>query len=433
MSLTLVAGIGVIVGFLLVYFGMPVAFAFGLIGFFGVVYIKGFEAGFGAIATIPYGVLTRYAFTVIPMFTLMGFLAFESRFAEEFYRGIRGWLGHTRGGMASAVIVGNAAFGACTGDSISAACTFAAMSLPEMRKYKYSDMLSLGSITSGSLLAQLIPPSMGLIIFGLLTETPVGKLFIAGIIPGMLLMVLYILTIYIMCRLKPNLGPAGPKLPWKERIKATPGMWSLIIIIGVILGGLYLGIFTPTEAAAVSVLVVTILALIRKRLSWQGVKRAFEQTGATACLVFFLVIGCMVFNLFIALTGAHLIFGQFVASVSNSPTVVLIVITVIYILLGTIFDMLSITILTLPIFFPITIALGIDPIHFGVIQVTSGILGSLTPPFGIIVFALSSFVKEVPLYTIFRSTYPFLVTQIVFVLLLIFFPQISLFLTNTMK
>ena len=432
MSPAVIACIGTVFGFLLVYLRMPVAFAFGFIGVTGIMFLKGIQPALAALSTIPYSIMGNYTFTVIPLFTLMGYLAFESKFAEEFYRGIRGWLGSSPGGLASAVVLGNAAFGACTGDSISAATTFTAMSLPEMRKYGYSDRLSLGAVCGGSVLAQLIPPSFAFILFGIITETSVSKLFIAGIIPGIMLVILYFSAVYIMCRLNPDLGPPMPKTGWREKIKGTPGMWSLIVIMTVIIFGLYLGIFTPSEAAGVAVFVVLVLSLIRRKIKWESFRRALEETGQTACMVFFIIIGIQVFNLFLALTGSHMALGDFISGLTNSPTAMLFILTAVYIILGTAFDIASITLLTLPVFFPVIVKMGIDPIHFGVASVVATTIGTLSPPFGIIIFAIKGVVKDVPLYTIFRGVYPFIAMIIILIVMVVLFPRISLFLPGLM-
>jgi C4-dicarboxylate transporter DctM subunit len=427
-----IACIGTILGFILVYLRMPVAFAFGFVGFVGVIFLKGFYPALAALGTIPYSIMGTYTFTVIPLFTLMGYLAFESKFAEEFYRGIRGWLGATPGGLASAVVLGNAAFGACTGDSISAATTFTAMSLPQMRKYGYNDRLSLGAVCAGSVLAQLIPPSFAFILFGIITETSVSKLFMAGIIPGIILIVLYFTAIYLMCRINPRLGPPMHKINWREKMIGTPGMWSLIVIMGVIIFGLYFGIFTPSEAAGVAVFVVLILSMVRRKINWESFRRALEETGLTACMVFFIIIGIQVFNLFLALTGTHILLGNFIGDITDSPSVMLLLLAAVYILLGTAFDIASITLLTLPIFFPVVVDMGIDPVHFGVTSVVATTIGTLSPPFGIIIFAISGVVKDVPVYTIFRGVYPFIAMIIILIILVVFIPQLSLFLPSEM-
>lgn len=271
--------IGVAVLFVLMFLRIPVAFGFLAVGFFGVWHIRSLEAALSGLATIPYNTTTTYAFTVLPLFIFMGFVAANIGIAEEFYDGIRRWIGQFRGGLADAVIFGNVGFGACAGDSISPTVTFTAISLPEMRKYGYSDSLSLGAIMGGGNLALLIPPSSGFILYGIITITPIGPLLISGIFPGLLLAACFIVTIHLICWRNPNAGPPGPKTTWREKLSSPRGMWAIIVVFLVIVGGLYVGLFTPTEAGAAGALVVIIMGLSRRRLNWKNFKAACAQTA----------------------------------------------------------------------------------------------------------------------------------------------------------
>lgn len=424
---------GLVIAFVLVFLRMPIAFAFGFVGFAGIWVVKGFQPAIAALGTIPFGTMSNYAWTVIPLFVFMGYIAQQTKLAQEFYAGVRNWVGSFRGGLASAIIIGNAGFGACSGDSISAACTFAAVSLPETRKYKYADTLTIGSVGAGSVLAQLIPPSFGFIVYGIITETSVGKLFVAGILPGLILILFYFCIIYLMCRINPTIGPKGPKTTWKEKIGSGTGMWALIAIFVVIIGGLYIGLFTPTEAAGAGVFVTLIIGLSRKRLTGEDFKTALLNTGLVASMVFFLVIGVSMFNLFLVITGAHLALGKLVAGITDSPVILLFIFAAIKLILGTALDVLSITLLIVPLLFPVAVKVGIDPIQFGVLTVVTGSVGTLSPPFGIVVYAMSGVIKDVPLFTIFRGMFPFILAMIILVVLVILFPQISVFLPATMR
>ena len=424
--------IGLLICFLLIFLRVPIAFAFGIVGLAGVWIIKDFPAAISSLGTIPYNSATNYAWTTIPMFVMMGFLAQHSRIAEEFYYGVRAWIGKYRGGLAGAVIVGNTGFGACSGDSISAAITFTSISLPEMRRYGYNDMLTLGSIAGGSMLAQLIPPSFAFIVYGAISLTSISKLFIAGILPGLICAVLFIAVIYIMCRRNPEWGIAGPATTWRQKLTMAPGMWAILVIFLVIIGGIYAGLFTATEAGACGAFIVLILALARKKLSGRDFFRALVQTGLVSGMVGFLLIGCLEFNLFLVLTKVQFGIASFISGLTNSPTLIIIIIVAIFLILGMVMDSLALTLLLVPIIFPLTQQVGIDPVQLGVCLVVATNIGSLSPPFGIIVFALGTVVKDVPLFKIFQSVYPFIGAILVLQVLVIFVPQISLWLPSLM-
>lgn len=416
----------------LIFLRMPIALAFAVSGFFGISYFVGFRAALSALGTIPYASMNNYVWTTIPLFTFMGYLADEGQLVKEFYAGIRKWVGHFRGGLATSVILGNTAFGACSGNNISASVTFTVMSLPEMRKYGYADTISLGAIAAGGILSVLIPPSMPFIILGGLTQIPVGRLFIAGIIPGLILTVLFSGVIYVWGRLNPTIGPAGPRATWGERLRASTGMWTLIVIFVIIIGGIYLGMFTPTEAGGVAVLVVLFLGVARRKLNWQGFKNAFINTGITTGMIALLLVGTIIFNLFLTLTGAATALGTLVTGVTQSPAGVLIVIAVAYLILGCFMDTLALTLLTVPILYPIAVSVGVEPIQFAVLQVIAGVTGCLTPPIGIVLYVMAGVAKDVSISTIVRGVLPFLIAIFILILLVVFVPQISLFLPSTM-
>ncbi len=432
MSLFTTGIIGVAFCFLLIFLRMPVAFAFGLSGFLGIWLVRGLGPALNTIGTVPYTTASMYVWTVVPLFVFMGFLALHSGLAQEFYSGVRRWVGHFRGGLALAVIVGNTGFGACTGDSVSAAITFTAMSLPEMRKFKYNDKLTLGSVSAGSLLAGLIPPSMGFIIYGAITETSIGQLFIAGIFPGLMLAGLYIAVIYFWCRRNPNLGPPGPPATWSERWLAGTGMWSLITVFVVIIGGIFAGLFTPTEAGAAGAFVVLVIALARRRLNWRNFKAAFRDSAVTIGMVGFLLIGTLTFNTFLVVTGVPASIATFISGITDSAIGTVWIVIATCFILGMFIDPLSLLLIMAPILYPVAVNAGIDPVHFGVILSMILMTGGLTPPFGIIVYAVSGTVKDVPLFDIFRGVAPFLIAMMICIAFVVFIPPISLFLPGLM-
>ena len=432
MSLFTIGMLGLVICFVLIFLRMPIAIAFAAIGFFGVWAVRGLGPGLSTIGTVPYTTASMYVWTVVPLFVFMGYLALHSGLAEEFYNGVRRWIGHFRGGLALAVIVGNTGFGACTGDPVSAAVTFSAMSLPEMRRFKYNDKLTLGSVSAGSLLAGLIPPSLGLIIYGAMTETSIGQLFIAGIFPGLILAGLYIVVIYFMCRRDPLLGPPGPRATWKERWMAGTGMWSLIAVFVVIIGGIFAGLFTPTEAGAAGAFTVLVLALARRRLSWQRFKTALRDAGVTVGMIGFLLVGTLVFNTFLVVTGVPASIAKFIVSITESPFGIIWIIIATCFVLGMFIDALALLLIMLPILYPIAVSVGIDPVHFGLILSIIMMTGALTPPFGIVVYAVAGTAKDVPLFDIFRGVAPFLIAIAACLVLVVFIPQISLFLPTLM-
>lgn len=423
---------GIVLAFILMFLRMPIALALSAIGFAGVWYLRGLSAALSTIGTVPYATMTIYIWTVVPLFVLMGYLTMRSRLAEEFYTGVRKWVGQYHGGLATTVVLGSAGFGAASGDVIGSAVTFTAISLPEMRKYKYADTLTVGTVAAGSNLSMLIPPSLGFIIYGAITEVSIGKLFIAGIFPGILLAIMFVGVIYVQCRLNPSLGPPGPVVPWKERIRGSKGMWALVLLFVIIIGGLYIGLFTPTEAAAVGAFFVLVLGIIRKNLDWRGFKDSLLEAGVTTAMVGFLLLGTMIFNVFIVVSGLPREIATFITDLSVSPMVIMGIILLVYLILGTFMDGLAMVLLTVPIFFPVVTNLGFDPIHFGVLIVIMMTMGHITPPFGIVGFAIHGVAPDIPLFTIFRGAAPFLIAMLFCILLVLFFPQIATFLPKFM-
>ena len=420
--------IGIVIAFVLMFLRMPIAIAFSAIGFAGVWYLRGLTAALSTLGTVPYANMTVYIWTVVPLFVLMGYLTMETKLAEEFYTGVRKWVGHYRGGLAATVVLGSAGFGAASGDVIGSAVTFTAISLPEMRKFNYADTLTVGTVAAGSNLSMLIPPSLGFILYGAITEVSIGKLFIAGIIPGIMLALMFLCVINIECRINPALGPRLPAIPLKERLSGSKGMWALILLFVIIIGGL----FTPTEAAAVGAFFVLVLGIIRRKLSWKGFKKSLRDAGVTTAMVGFLLIGTMIFNVFVVVSGLPLEIARFITGLAVPPIVIMGVVLLVYLLLGTFMDALAMVLLTVPIFFPVVTNLGYDPIHFGVLIVIMMTMGHITPPFGIVGFAIHGVAPDVPLFTIFRGAAPFLLAMLVCLLLVLFFPQIATFLPKFM-
>ncbi|MEO0278690.1 MAG: TRAP transporter large permease [candidate division WOR-3 bacterium] len=419
--------------FALTFVGCPVAFSFGVAGYIGLILLKGFWAANSAVCTASFYYFSNYVWTTIPLYVFLGFLAMQAGLTEKFYRGVRLWLGSLKGGLLYSIVLGNAAFGAACGVSIAAATTFAAITLPETRKYSYDDDLTLGVIAASSNLSILIPPSFAFIMYGAITGTPINRLFIAGIIPGMLYAAILCATIAGMVKFRPSLAPRGPKYQIHDKIRGLMEMSGLLGLFVSIIAGLYGGVFTPVEAAGVAVSVVFIAGALLKKFDIEKLSWALRETGFLSAMVFYLVACCSIFNQFLALTGAQSQIQQLLMRMSFSPVEYVVFVSLVFLILGMFFDIGALTILLLPIVFPLTKQLGIDPVYFGVILTSVSNIGTLSPPFGIVVFALSSLMPEFSAQRIFRAVLPFLVTQAVFIILLLLFPDLCLWLPSKMK
>jgi C4-dicarboxylate transporter DctM subunit len=432
MDLTVIALIALAVMFLLLFFGMPVGFSMALIAFCGAYYVAGQGAGFSIIRTFPYQYSSSYDMVVIPLFVLMGELAYRSRLSWDLYSGMNKLFGGIPGSLAMATVGGCAGFAAISGSSLATAATMGAVALPEMKKFNYNPKLATGSVAAGGTIGILIPPSIVLVVYALLTEQSIGKLFMAGFIPGLLEAVFYILTIFVITRIRPDWGPPGPKVGLGERLTAFKNLWVPASLFVVVIGGIYLGVFTPTEAAAVGAFATFILMFVRRLASRQSIMDSLLSAGRTTGMIFAIMIGAMLLNYFLGITRLPMELATFISELQVPPLVVLLAILAIYLFLGCIMDSLAMILLTVPIFFPIIQKLGIDPIWFGILITRCVEIGLITPPIGLNVFVIAGVARDVPLYDIFRGILPFLAADILEVTLLITFPQIALYLPNTM-
>jgi tripartite ATP-independent transporter DctM subunit len=385
------------------------------------------------MAMIPFRQAVSYTLVAIPLFILMGFLAADTGLVRNAFYAVNKWIGHWRGGLAISTIVGGSFFGAVCGDIIAATVTMNTMALPEMRRYKYSDQLSLGCIAAAANLSLIIPPSISMIIYCVLTEGSIGKLFIGGIFPGLLLTLLFITAVLVTCRINPQAASIGPKSSWLERLLTIRLIWPIALIIILVLGGIYGGIFSSTEAAGIGVFGVAILGLVNKKLNRKMFIKGVEETSKATGLVFLLIIGSMIFSSFIVTTEIPLTLANIIASLSIPPYLVLIVVLIFYILIGCIMDIMAVIIIVAPIFYSIFTNLGFDPVFIGLLTMVTIVMGHISPPFGVVVFVLAGMTKDVPLFTIFRGAIPFVAAMFLGLILLIAFPQITLFLPNLMK
>jgi tripartite ATP-independent transporter DctM subunit len=415
---------------LLLFLGMPIGFAMSWVGFVGMLLLVSQDAGLTLIKTVQYNTATTYSLSVVPLFILMGAFAFHTGLSKDLYLLVYRWLGHMPGGLAMATVGGCAGFAAVSGSSLATAATMGMVALPEMERYKYDPALATGCIAAGGSIGILIPPSVVLIIYGILTNQPIGKLFIAGFIPGILEAVFYIITIYILCKRRPEIGPPGEKSHFKERMLSIKDTWGALVLFVLVIGGLYLGIFTPTEAGGVGAFGALIFTLLRKKLNLKNFFSSLNDSLRTTAMAFIILIGAMLLGYFLTVTQLPFELAQVVASLEVNRYIILGCVLLIFMVLGCVMDSLSIVLLTIPIFFPVITALEFDPIWFGIVVVRVVEIGMITPPVGVNVFIIKGVAKDVPMYTIFRGILPFLMADICHVGLLLAVPQITLFLPN---
>jgi tripartite ATP-independent transporter DctM subunit len=428
----LIGLLGIAVLLLLMALRMPIGVAMLLVGIVGFGVLNGFNAALAALGTYPYQYAAVYDFAVIPLFVLMGNLGSVSGMARDLYSAAYSWIGHVRGGLAHATILACAGFAAVSGSSVASAVTMGKVCLPEMRHYKYSHRLSTGVIAAGGTLGILIPPSTAFVIYGLLTEQSIGRLLLAGILPGLLLTAIFMVTVAIWMRFRPEYGPPGPRVGWSERRASLVRAGPMLFIVMVSIGGIYVGVFTPSEAAAVGAGLTFVYALWRRSLGGGNLSNVLVETVSTTALVFLILIGALVFGPFLALSGLPEHIAQTLAGLQVPRVVILILILSVYILLGTFLEGFSMLVLTLPIVIPIMIALQYDLIWFGVIMVIVLEMGLIDPPVGINVFIVKGLVPDVPMIEIFAGIVPFWLSMIVCIAILIVFPEIALFIPNTM-
>jgi len=413
--------------------GIPIAVAIGFSGMIGIWYLQDWESVGAILQMSVYSSVSEYLFTVLPLFVGMGLLSFASGLSENLYTCFHRVFGGLRGSLAMATVVGSASFASICGDSMATAATMGSVALPEMRRYKYDESMATGCLAAGGTLGILIPPSIGFIIYAMITEQSVGKLFMGGIFPGILLATVFCAMIYIQCRINPDAGPPGPKTPVIEKIMALKGIWPILLMFLVVMGGLYSGIFTATEAGAVGLISAVIIGLLLRRFTRQSFIEALISTAEVTAMVFTVLIGVNVLNYFIGLSELSQMMAEFVVALPLSPYWILTVILVMYVILGCLMAIIPMMMLTLPMIFPIITDLGFNPIWFGVIIVVVMEMGMITPPIGINVFVIAGVAKDIPMWTIFKGVTVFLIAMAVVIAILTIFPDIALVLPNSME
>lgn len=423
---------GIICLFVFLAFRMHIGIALALIGLAGISFIIDLDAGLNLLGMVPWSEGSSYTLSVIPLFILMGQFAFTSGISQDIYKAVHNWMGHMRGGLAMATIVACSGFAAVCGSSLATGATMAKVAIPEMKKYGYDLSLSTGCVAAGGTLGILIPPSIGFIIYGILTEESIGKLFMAGIIPGLLLASLFILAIYIQCFFRPEMGPKAEPTTWKIKFKSLYSTWTMLSLFILVMGGIYFGVFTPTEAAGIGAFGSFVIAVARKKLSVATFIESLLATGNMTAMIFLIIIGANIFSSFLALTGIPFMLADFIVALALPRMVILIMIIMVFILLGCVMDCYAIMILMVPILFPIIKAMNFNPLWFGVIMVIVLEVGLITPPVGLNVFVIKGAVPNVPLTTIFKGVWPFLIAAVFCITIIILFPEIVMFLPSKM-
>ncbi len=417
--------VGIALLLLLFLLRMPVAFAMAFVGTVGFAYLAGLEPALSLLAQDIFQMFSSYPLSVIPLFILMGSFAFASGISQRLYKTAYIWVGHLRGGLTMATVLACAGFGAICGSSTATAATMGKIALPEMKKYGYDDTLATGTVAAAGTLGILIPPSTILIVYGILVEESIGKLFIAGVLPGILLTLSFVATVAFLCRRNPAIGPPGVPTSWKEKIKVLTGLIETGILFLLAIGGLFLGWFSPTQAGAIGAGGAVLIGLGRRQLSWQKFVEAGKDGLRTGCMVIFIITGAVIFGHFMAISTIPFALAYWIGNLAIPPLAVMAVLILIYFIGGFFMDSMALVVVTIPIFFPIVEKLGFDPIWFGVIVVLVAEMGVITPPVGVNVFVLKGIAPEVPLESIYKGIFPFLVALIIVTIILVIFPQIA--------
>lgn len=421
--------LSILVVFILLFARMPVAYIMIVVGIMGYAYQVSTKAALSVAVSAMYYTFANYSFIVIPLFVWMGYIAFHAGISRRIYDATYKVMGSLPAGLALATIGACTAFGAICGSTTATAATMSAVALPEMNRYNYDRSLSTATIAASAILGVMIPPSVIFILYGIATGESIRQLFLAGIFPGILLMIVFMIVVYVQAVFNPELAPAGPKVKLLDKVKAVLGGGVEVILIFIaVIGGLFYGIFTPTEAGGVGAFATLIVALFRRQLSLNGLMDSMRDSVRLSAMIMFLVAGAVIYGRFLAVTGLPTALAQWAVALPFPPVAILVVILLIYLILGLFIDALALILLTVPIFYPVAIQLGFDPIWFGVIIVLALGMGVITPPVGANVYVVAGVDKETPVMTIFKGAWPFLLAIFVCIALLVVFPQIALFL-----
>lgn len=430
MNPVMIGVLGIALLIIIMMLKLPVAFSMGIIGFLGFGYLISSGAALNILAKDFYTIFSSYDLTVIPLFLFMGQIVFQTGISRKLYDTGNAWLGHYKGGLAIATIGACAAFSAICGSTNATAATMATVALPEMKRFKYGDQIAAGVVAAGGSLGILIPPSVVFIVYGIMTEQSIGKLFMAGIVPGILLSIIFIVTIYIWVSLNPEIAPRIGKQPLKKRMVSLVGLIDVILLFILVMGGLFLGVFTPSEAGAVGAFGGLLIPLLKGQLTWGRLVGALRASTQITCMIIMIVAGATVFGHFLAVSNIPTALSSWVVSLPIPSWASMLVIMIFFFIGGCFMDSLGMILLTIPIFYPVAISLGYDPIWFGVAVVLITELGVITPPVGINVYVVSGIAQDIRLETVFKGAVPFVFALIFYVILMVIFPQIALFLPN---
>ncbi len=433
MNPVIIGVIGILFLFFLLAMRMQVGFAMALVGFLGFAILSSYESSAMIISMEPFKIGSAYSLSVVPLFILMAQFANHSKMGFEIYQTMYRWIGFLPGGLSMATIGGCAGFSAISGSSVATAVTMGMVSLPEMKRFGYADSLATGGLAAGGTLGILIPPSTIMILYGILTEQSFGQLFIAGIIPGILLSGFFMASVYIMAKINPKLAPPGPRFTLKEKLFALKDTWGILSLFILVMGGLYTGWFTPSEAGGVGAFGAFTIAILRRRLNMGNLKDSLSSTIGTTAMVFAILIGAHIFGYFLTISEIPDQLSGWIAGLGYNRFIIISIIIVIYVILGCFMEGYAIMVLTIPIIYPLVLDLGFDPIWFGIIITLVIEMGLITPPLGINVFVIGGIADGVPMYTIFKGIIPFWIAMMVCVVILIIFPQIALFLPASMS
>jgi tripartite ATP-independent transporter DctM subunit len=425
--------VGAVVLVVLLFLGMPIAFVMMTVGFVGISLLAGPAAALPVLSNTVYGVAANYPYTIIPLFILMGSFAGQGGITSDLYNTFDKLFRKLPGGLGIATIAACAGFAALSGSSVASAAAMGNVALPEMRRFGYAPTLAVGVIAAGGTLAFLIPPSLGFVVYGMLTEQSIGKLLISGILPGLVLSMAFVGVIFLKVKINPAIAPRTPgKVTFLDKLKALGGIWETLLVFVVVMGGIYGGFVNPTEAGAIGATALLIIVLFKRRLSWPGLFAACLEMARISVMVLFLVSGATVFSYFLALSTIPTLVSNWIVGLAVSRYLILVIIVAIYFVLGCFLDSVSMMVLTLPVIFPVIVALHFDPVWFGVVMVLMMEAGLITPPVGLNVYTIAGIAKDVAMGQIFRGAVPFLLAIVVTCLILTLFPQIVLFLPGLM-
>ncbi|MBP7497545.1 MAG: TRAP transporter large permease [Bacteroidales bacterium] len=433
MTFTAIGITGFTVLIFLLFSNIPIGLAMGIVGFAGYAAIVNFNAALNVLSLNTWDIFSSYSLTVIPLFILMGQIAFHTGISKGLFKAAYVWIGNKPGGLAMATVAACAGFSAICGSTNAAAATMATVTLPEMRRYKYNVRLAAGTVAAAGSLGILIPPSVIFIIYGIMTQQSIGQLFAAGILPGILLSFLFIAVIYIQVLIKPSLAPAAESSTFFEKIKSLKDIIETLVLFVLIMGGIFSGIFTPTEAAAVGAFLIMVIALIRKQLTFNIIIQSLTDTAKISCMIMMIVFGAEIFGKFLAVTRLPYDVAEWTAALNLSPKSIMMIIVLIYVAGGCFMDSLAMIMLTVPIFFPVVQKLGFDPIWFGVIIVLVTEMGVITPPVGINAYVVHAVAKDIKIEDIFIGAMPMLIALLICISILFIFPEIVTWLPGVMN